>query len=153
VLTTPVFWRSMLPLFAYFLCLFALTIVRSRISPPQRAFLVTIWGSTALLVINAGVTAALLWASETPPQMRQNAQFNVLLGASAGIMFALGIGLGWLTRVQSERFLIAIFRPPPGVTYLLRGWLWLPLLLLWPALCFGAFAATYGILSYLDLSH
>jgi predicted RNA binding protein YcfA (HicA-like mRNA interferase family) len=55
-------------------------------------------------------------------------------------------------RTEGERLLIAIFRPPPGVTYLVRGWAALPVLTLWLALCPGAFAATYGILTYLALS-
>ena len=151
--TSPMFWRIVaLPEVVFVICFIALTMVQPRISPPRRAFLVTIWGSTLLLIAFASVTAALLWASETPVERLQSAHLILLVAAGAGISLVLGIGLAWLVRLQGERFLIAIFRPPPGVTYLVRFWSALPVLILWLALCFGAFAATYGILSYLARS-
>lgn len=150
--TSPAFWRTVLPDFAFLICIIALTLVRPHISPPRRAFLVTIWGSTLLVVALASVTAALLWASETPAERLQSTRFILLMSAGAGTGLLLGIVLAWLIRLEGERFLIAIFRPPPGVTYLVPGRLALSVLLLWLALGVGAFAATYGIASYLALS-
>ena len=150
--TSPVFWRFLLPYLVFSMCLFALTFVRSHISSPRRASLITIWGVAALLVAFASVMAALTSASETPVERSQSAHLILLVGAGAGFSFVLGVGLGWLIRLQGERFLIAIFRPPLGMTYLIRGWPLLPMGLLWLALVLGAFAATYGILSYLVLS-
>jgi hypothetical protein len=131
----------------------ALSFLQGRVTSPRRRFLFWLWGTAVLLLAFSAASAALLWADETPAQMGNNAQFNLLVGACAILLFALGLALGWRIRLEGERFLIAVVRPPASASSRsLRSWAIVPLALLWLALGIGAFAATYGVLSYLALA-
>lgn len=145
------FWRGIVLPAVMLVLIIALNVMRGRIRPPERGLLVALWGSTGLLVIDAVITAALLWASEMPAVVRQTWPLVAQTSIGAVLSLVLGIGLGWVTRVRGERVLIALVRPLEGFThYALRS---LPtLLLLWIALAAAAFAATFGALSALALA-
>jgi hypothetical protein len=150
-LPVSLFWRGIVLPAVMLVLIIALNVRRGRVRPPERGLLVALWGSTGLLVIYAAITAALLWASETPAVVRQTWPLLAQMSIGAVLSLVLGLGLGWGTRVRGERVLIALVRPPEGFRHdAPRS---LPaLLLLWIALAAATFAATFGALSALALA-
>ena len=131
----------------------ALAMVRGRMASLTRGFLFAVWGGTLLLFTYVTASTVLLWVDETRAQMANNVHFDLVVGACAIACFALGLALGWRTRVEGERFLIALFRPPASVnSRSLTSWAIVPLALLWLGLGLGACAATYGVLSHFTLA-
>ncbi len=150
-MTEPfIFLRTVVLLVVMVVCVVALTLLRERIKPRARGFLIWFWGCLGLVFLEAAIVSFFLRLAESATIAAGNSGFTAALLVIAALLLALSLMLARWVRVLGQPMLSVLFRPPFDITYrALRGWPFVPVATLFLSAGIGAFSGTYALTSWM----